>query len=344
MFAQRFSALIILAFLQYSAFGQQALRVAFYNVENLFHPSDDPLSDDAEFTPEGDRHWSHYRYREKLNRTAKAILAIGEWEAPAIVGLAEIENDSVLEDLINSAPLRKFNYQWVNYPSADRRGIDVALLYRKDNLKLLYSQKIKATGPADTSYTTRDILYAKLYASLFDTLHIYVNHWPSRYGGQQRSEPRRIAAARALRSQLDSLRDHDPGAQLIIVGDFNDEWHNTSLARYLCPASDNHEALLNLMTSLPETEGSHRYRGKWTYLDQIIISPNLLDGMGLEVKDSTARVLRHEFLLERDEKYPGQKPFRTFIGPRYHGGFSDHLPIFIDLHKLRPDTQPPRRF
>lgn len=309
---------------------EKGLRIAFYNVENLFDPEDDPDKNDEEFTPKGTRYWSDYRYREKSNRMAKAILSIGDWDAPDAVGLAEVENRKVVDDLVNSEVLRKFNYKVIHSESPDRRGIDVAMIYRVDRMKLLSSSAISVTMPDDPGFATRDILYAKMLLSSKDTFHLLYCHWPSRYGGQAQSEPKRIRAAQTVRKIVDSLFAINPSAQVAIAGDFNDEFGNISLKDHLV-RPEGKTPLINLMAQLPASEGSHRYRGVWSYLDQIIVSAALLDSMGLDIADQSAVVVRHPFLLEVDEKYPGLKPFRTFIGMRHHGGFSDHLPVYIDL-------------
>lgn len=330
---------LIIAFLlvSLSSFSQenQNIRIAFYNVENLFYPENDSLKNDDEFTPEGIRFWSFYRYREKSNRMAKAILSIGDFEPPAFVGMAEVENRKVVEDLIATETLKKFDYEVLHFESPDFRGIDVAAIYRKDIFKLLYSHNIKV--PLD-GRATRDLLYSKLLIlNTEDTLHTFVCHWPSRYGGQAQSEPGRITAAQTLRFAIDSIRNRNPNAYCVVLGDLNDEWKNVSVLNYLEAKPTVKEALaaksnlVNLMALKDENTGSHRYNGMWSYLDQIIVSINLLDEQNLDLFNKEAQVRNLPFLLETDEKYPGTKPFRTFIGMKYHGGFSDHLPVYIDL-------------
>ncbi|MDZ7846790.1 MAG: endonuclease/exonuclease/phosphatase family protein [Owenweeksia sp.] len=285
--------------------------------------------------PEGARYWSNYRYREKSQRMAKAILALGEWEPPAVVGVAEIENRKVLDDLVQSPVLRKFDYGIIHYESPDRRGIDVALLFREKKFTPLYSQNVPVSMVDKPNFATRDILYVKGVIKKSDTLHLMVCHWPSRYGGQAISEPKRIRAAQVVRRVVDSIFDVDPVSRIIIMGDFNDEYTNISLRQYLRARlqldMEQGAHLINLMAQLAPEKGSHRYRGEWSYLDQIIVSNSLLEEIGTEIIGQQAQVFRADFLLEPDEKYPGQKPFRSFIGMRYHGGFSDHLPVFIDL-------------
>ena len=310
---------------------ERGWRIAFYNVENLFDTADDPEKKDEEFTSEGMRYWSEYRYWEKSNRMAKAILSIGEWDAPDVVGLAEVENRKVVEDLVNSEALRKFNYEVVHFESPDRRGIDVGMIYRTDRLDLLSSNHIAVTLPDDPGFATRDILYAKMVTPTEDTLHLMYCHWPSRYGGQAQSEPKRIQAARTVRTVVDSILSKNAGAYIIIAGDLNDEWNNVSVKDHLVNPGGSKKPLVNLMATLPPGQGSHRYRGVWSYLDQVIVSTTLLDEKDLDIVNKKASIADHDFLLEKDEKYPGLMPYRTFIGMRYHGGFSDHLPVYIDL-------------
>lgn len=331
----RISSVLFLLLLLVNAAGQslpeRGFRIAFYNVENLFDPADDPDKNDEEFTPDGMRNWNEYRYWEKSNRMAKAILSIGEWDAPEVVGLAEVENRKVLEDLVNSEVLRKFDYEVVHFESPDRRGIDVGMIYRTDRLDLLASKNIAVAMPDDPGFATRDILYAKMITPGEDTIHLMYCHWPSRYGGQAQSEPKRIQAAKTVRAIVDSILTLNENAHIVIAGDLNDEWNNISIKEYLVNPGGGKKPLVNLMAELPPDEGSHRYRGVWSYLDQIIVSEALLDEEGPDLANKKAHIANHGFLLEKDEKYPGLKPFRTFIGMRYHGGFSDHLPVYIDI-------------
>ena len=315
---------------------QPFTRVAFYNLENIWHPENDSLKRDDEFTPEGMRNWSFYRYHDKLSKMSKAIRSIGGWNPPDILGFAEVENRQVLEDLRNEAPLRPLNYGIVHYESPDRRGIDVCAFYRKEKVEILHSHAQRVRLPGNPNYATRDVLYLKTL-SRGDTLHLIYCHWPSRYGGQKISEPKRIAAARTVRRIADSIKNFNPQAPLIIVGDLNDEWNNISILDTLAAKPTVAEAeksgshLVNLMATLNENQGTHRYQGRWGYLDQIIVSTSLLNVSTPKLSSEKAVVVRHDFLLEQDEKYPGLKPFRSFIGMRYNGGFSDHLPVYVDV-------------
>ncbi len=206
-------------------------RIMFYNVENLFDPWDDTLTMDDEFLPGGDRNWTYQRYKEKVNKLYKTIVALGEWDAPSLIAVCEIENKRVLKELLQETPLKKIDYEIVHFDSPDRRGIDVALLYRKDRFTILYSGKYSVIFPGDVNYATRDILYVKgmINGAPSDPLHIFVNHWPSRRNGQMASETRRMIASASLTGIVDSLLLVEEGAKIIIMGDFNDQPENKSL-------------------------------------------------------------------------------------------------------------------
>ncbi len=313
----------------------KSYRIAFYNLENLFNPEDDSLKDDDEFTPDGVCNWSYYRYKEKINCMAKAILAIGGWKAPEIVGVAEIEDKKVLEDLIATNTLMKFNYGIIHYESPDRRGIDVAALYRKDLFKPVYTNNIPVVMPNNPDFATRDILYIKGVFQNGDTIHLFYNHWPSRYDGQKQSEPKRIQAALTARKAVDSIFKTEKTPAILLLGDFNDEWNNVSLLHYLKASLKSKDivdnALVNLMADMDKNSGSYRYKGIWSYIDQIIVSLALMDNKGCDVENGTAKIVKEDFLLEKDEKYLGIKPHRSFVGRHYKGGFSDHLPVYVDL-------------
>jgi predicted extracellular nuclease len=314
--------------------GNLGLRIMFYNVENLFDTIDDPATLDEEYLPQSPLEWNTWKYYDKTNKIAQVIAYVGGMELPEIVGVCEIENRLVLENLVKAPAIVKGNYRVVHYDSPDRRGIDVGLLYRVDKFKLMHSTPLRVVIPEDTGYVTRDILYVKGVALGKDTLHVYVNHWPSRYGGQEASEFKRLAAAHTLKTHLDSIFLVNDQASVVIMGDFNDGPTNKSISEILeagHPDKQPDARLINMMKSLPESLGSHKYRGVWDYLDQFIVSNNLLQGQGYRVKPRQAFVVRAPFLLEEDNRYTGDFPLRSFRGPRYSGGFSDHLPIFLDI-------------
>ena len=323
----------------YSQDTDQAYKIMFYNVENLFDTNNDSITNDEEFLPDGDRYWTKYKYYDKLKNIYKVIVAVGGWNPPAIVALCEIENHQVLNDLVYNTPLVKFEYQIIHHESPDRRGIDVGLLFRKELFKPLYNKAIHVNFPESPDYKTRDILYVKGVASKTDTLHIFVNHWPSRWGGQLESEENRITAAATLKNQVDSIFAVNAHSNIIITGDFNDTPVNKSLkdileAKLKFDSIENNQ-LYNLSYHLQQTQniGSHKYQGDWAMLDQIIVSGHLLDQNNpLYSKLNDVHVFNDEFLLEPDESFYGYKPKRTFIGYKYNGGFSDHLPTYLILN------------
>ncbi|MCX7953919.1 MAG: hypothetical protein N3A01_01870 [Bacteroidales bacterium] len=315
------------------------LRIVSYNVENYFDPFNDSLKNDDEFTPEGARHWTWEKYKNKQKKIYKVLTAIGEWEMPEIVGLCEVENRFVLEDLIKSTPMKWNNYDFIHYESPDNRGIDVALLYRKDKFKVLESKYYRIIFPWDTTRKTRDILYVKGITSFDDTLFIFMNHWPSRLSGQAETEKNRIFVARILRQAVDSIFNSNIFAKIIIMGDFNDEPDNTSITEELKALKDIsipwQGQLYNLSWALKEKgKGSIKFQGQWGLIDQIIVSGSLLmNSSNLYTTPNDIHIFDADFLTEPDEAFVGFKPFRTFIGYKYNDGFSDHYPIYIDLRR-----------
>ncbi|MBQ6437072.1 MAG: endonuclease/exonuclease/phosphatase family protein [Bacteroidales bacterium] len=291
----------------------------FWNLENCFDPADDPAVRDEEFTPAGERHWTWNKLNRKLNGVAKVIVAARDTygDYPALVGLCEVENAAVLRKLVSIKMMDKLGYGWVHRDSPDARGIDVALLFRKSRFRPLVVRAV----PVPTDPPTRDILYVK---GLLDgePVHVLVNHWPSKLGGSA-GAARRLAAAASLRACIDSI-DTAGGSRetVIIMGDFN-----------ATPAEIDH-ALTGFQKSLPgfenlasplaaAGEGSIKYRGTWELIDQFWIR---------EARPGARMsVFRPPFLLEPDTGYTGEKPRRTWSGPRYKGGLSDHLPVV--LHK-----------
>ncbi|MBI5540531.1 MAG: endonuclease [Bacteroidia bacterium] len=315
-------------------------RVVSYNVENYFDPFNDSLTNDEDFTPEGNHFWTWNKYKDKQNKIYKVLSAVGGWELPEIVGLYEVENEFVLKDLLKNTPLKWRNYEIVHKESPDRRGIDVAMLYRSDKFKLFSKQFMPIIFAFDTTKKTRDILYAKGCTKDLDTLHIFVNHWPSRLGGQTESDMNRQAVAKILRNKIDSIFLANPLSNIIVMGDFNDEPDNISITEIL-KAGHNYDSvspgnLYNLAWYMKEKKGmgSLKYQGEWGLIDQIMVSSSLLlKTNSIFTSTENAKVFKADFLTEPDEAFIGDKPFRTFIGFKYHAGFSDHYPIFIDLFR-----------
>ncbi|MDI9605287.1 MAG: hypothetical protein QM305_08230 [Bacteroidota bacterium] len=317
---------------------QSELRVMFYNVENLFDTKDDPLKNDDEFLPDGVMHWTPKRYKEKLRDITRVITAVGEMQSPGLIGLCEVENDSVLFDLTRRSPLRAQEYEYLITQSPDERGINVALLYQRHQFKLLEWATYEVRFDRPDSRPTRDILHAVGQLVNSDTLDLLICHFPSRSDGQLATRPARITAAETLREKVDSILAIRTRPHCIIMGDFNDPPNSECLFGVLKAGGMEpplrSDQLYNLFFDLPKQgeRGTYKYQGKWEVIDQLIINGGLLmEGSGTQVKNREAIIFDAPFLLEKDEKYYGKKPFRTYLGPRYHGGFSDHLPVYLDL-------------
>jgi predicted extracellular nuclease len=311
---------------------EKSFRLMFYNVENYFDSFDDSLTNDSEFLPEGIRHWNYSRFLKKRNNIYKTIMAVGEWKPPAIIGLCEIENRFVLNQLVYETPFAQFDYRIIHEESPDRRGIDVALLFNPKIFKVLGQTVIAIDFPFDPELKTRDILYVKGLVLGRDTLHVFVNHWPSRYGGELSSRPKRIFVAQQLAKHVDAIKKKNADAAIVVMGDFNDYPFNQSIKEELkAGKEEENNRLINLMPENSYQLGTNKYDGDWGILDQIMVSPSLL----LQDKPifvfGRAQIFDADFLLQKDTKFLGKMPFRTFLGMKYKGGFSDHLPVFVDF-------------
>ena len=328
--------LIFILFIIYllpASYAQDAFRVMFYNVENFFDIKDDPETNDNDFLPEGKKHWTSSKMDEKKNSISKVIAAVGEGTPPAIVGLAEVENDYVLKLLTKYSPLKKWKYNYVHFNSPDPRGIDVALLYDTQQFSLISSINIPIQFPSGKN--TRDVLYVSGTTSFGDTLHVFVCHTPSRIGGKTQTEYKRMRALSVVKQHCDSIFSISPNANIIIMGDFNDTPSDKSLSVSLGAKSlvEPYKAscLYNMFYQFVDNPflGTHKYQSQWSVLDQIIVSGNLL--ISGVVKPSSAYIFRAEFLLEEDKRNMNVRPKRTYNGMRYNGGYSDHLPVVIIL-------------
>jgi predicted extracellular nuclease len=320
--------------------GNKGVRIAFYNVENLFDTEHDSLKRDWDFTPEGNHHWTKYRYWEKQKKLAKVISAVGGWEPPEIVGLAEVENLHVLINLVHNTNLKKHHYQIIHHESPDRRGIDVAMIYRPDKVEIIEERTIAVNFPFNPKSKTRDILYVKAVLLFEDTVNIFINHWPSRWGGQFKTEPKRMYVAKLLKHYTDSIMKASPCSKVLILGDMNDAPSNKSLSESLevkPPGEYTRYGLIDLMIPYEQQgTGTHYHRGKtggsWAVLDHIIVSRSMLwDCKGAMIKDSRAYIFRAPFLLEKNADNQ-LIPNRSYLGMKYHGGFSDHLPVYVDVY------------
>lgn len=316
----------------------ESLRVGFWNLENFFDPYVDSTKAYNEFTPEGSQRWSVSRFYRKRNNVYKSILAMSERRPMAILGVCEVENEYVLNMVLNKTPLSRYNYSYVHFDSPDRRGIDCAIVYSIDKLKLISSKAIKLTHPDNPDYRSRDIVYGKFSDRKGDTIHVFVNHWPSRYGGEMETIPLRAMAARLMLSQVDSIaKVSATEPKIIIMGDLNDCPTDPSVSDVLNAKPQGSGAfLVNLFYNTIGLgfDGTIKHQAEWTTFDQIIVSePLISDTANLHYKQSSARIFAPTFMLTDDKDYGGKKIFRTYIGPKYFGGFSDHLPVYIDLEK-----------
>ncbi|WP_303920536.1 endonuclease/exonuclease/phosphatase family protein [Draconibacterium sediminis] len=310
--------------------------ILFYNVENLFDVRNDSLTADDEFTPEGERHWTRKRFENKINNISKVILSAGGWEMPDLIALAEIENRYVLEKLTNDTPLKTTPYKIIHKESPDPRGIDVALIYNSETFYPLDYAYYPLEDKNGGIRKSREVLYVLGTVNGEDSIHVFVNHWPSRYSGLLETRPARQQAARLLLSKYKEIIQKNEKAKVVIVGDFNDQPGDESIAQDLGAAdslNSKSAGLYNL--SLPwmkQEEGTLKYQGQWFVFDQIIGSPGLLAATnGLSAKPENATICKLPFLFESDETRGGRKLYRTYTGYRYNGGFSDHLPILLKL-------------
>ena len=298
---------LILAFvIQSAVLAQDSLTIISYNVENLFDCQHDTLKNDSSFLPDGMHHWTYYRYQTKLDRIAQVIVNISGWESAEMVGLCEVENERCLRDLCYR--LKRFHYKFVHYESADERGIDVALLYDSTKVKILDSKPLRVDLQGDV---TRDILYVEALVGNQDTLHAMVCHLPSKLGGAAATEGKRNAAKQVIQQQVDSILRMQSEAKIVVMGDMNSE------------VKDDLQGMSNMMIGCEkEGKGTHKYKGIWSCLDQFYLSTTLKN-------NANVIIFSPEWLLEEDTKYLDYQPKRTYVGYRYHDGYSDHLPIVL---------------
>ncbi len=318
---------------------KQTARFAFYNVENLFDTKDNPDKEDNAFLPDSEKEWTEERYQKKLVDLSKVLSAMGNGRAPSIIGVSEVENKQVMLDLIEKTPLRGKGYAVVHEDSKDVRGIDVGLIYDSNVFKHLNHKSIFVELPERfKDEPSRDILYTRgKWLPTDEILHIFINHWSSRRKGQELSEPKRMACARTARAAIDKIMEKDPDAKIILMGDFNDEPRNNSLVKGLQaglhPENPEPGRLYNLsFDHEKEGRGTYNYRGDWNMLDQVVVSSSLLtDDKGLHTSNADDGIFKADFMIYHDKK-DGEKPSKTYGGPNYYGGYSDHFPIYVDVH------------
>ena len=316
---------------------KKCFKIMCYNVENFFDCIDDSLTNDSEYLPGGLRAWNYAKYKKKQTNIAKVITAVGGWNAPDLVGLCEIESEKCLIDLTHYSGLKNLHYKFLHHDSPDIRGIDVALLYQPTQFKPIHDEAIRINFPTAPDTKTRDILYAAGKIPNGDTLHVFVCHFPSRLGGELESDDKRLYVASVIRNRVDSISLKNAAPNIVIMGDFNDFPTNESLLEVIkakpLTANTSKKELYNLMYKMHvEGKGTNKHNGEWGALDQVIVSGNLLQTDGrFFTKQNDAHIFDADFLLENDETFLGKQPFRTYVGMKYHEGFSDHLPIYADF-------------
>jgi hypothetical protein len=343
------SLLIALCTTVFAQNGKQQYKVAiisFYNLENLYDTTDNPIVDDEEFLPKGIRNYGTAVYKDKLDKLASVLAKIGtdmNPDGPAIIGVAEIENDTVLTDLANHPLLKKRGYRHVHYDSRDARGVDVGMFYNPKYFTPEQSDKlfVKLPGGSKDAYFTRDVLWVKGRLD-GETIHVYVNHWPSRRGGEERSAPAREAAALVCKRHIDSIMQVDGSSKIVLMGDLNDDPVSPSVAVVLEAKGKMAEVkkggLFNPWMELYKNGiGTLAYQDSWNLFDQIIISQPWLSREQKGFFYYGQRIFNPEFMTENMGRYKGY-PMRTWDGNTYRGGYSDHFPTYlIFLKKLEKD-------
>lgn len=324
---------------------QDTVAIIAYNVENLFNPSVDlPHNPDSAFTPHGDKHWTHNKLKAKLRSISQALISAAQHYPLAAIGLCEIEDRYVLNQLFYKTPLQKHRYAIIHRDSPDSRGIDVALAYRPDLLLHVHHKWIAISPTPETNRTTREMILASFTTKRGDTLHIIQCHWPSNFSGTHAGHIHRTHAIAALTPHTDSIRKINPQANIIIMGDMNTtsdnelfdgllsrDYHNKPTSPALYSALDYSRALHRTPQKNAKAE-SYKFKGHWHSIDLMIISdPLIFSTSGPHIVPPGCTVMTLPALLEPDDPHGGFRPKRTFLGPQYHAGTSDHLPLRIIL-------------
>ena len=308
---------------------KQQFSIMFYNLENLYDTIDDPHKNDNDFLPSSPKKWNTFTYFNKLNNISKVIMATGEWHTPDIIGVAEVENRNCLFDLTHKTPLSRKEYEIVHYDSPDRRGIDVGLLYNPHTFTVTYSRPLPVYFGNSRTSTTRDILYVKgCMTTTNDSLHVFVCHFPSRLGGKTASDDKRAAAARVLRSAVDTIQTRNAEARIVIIGDFNDTPIDESIEKVLNANTLYNDACMSCLTNILDqrAQGTHCYKNEWAFLDQTIVSNAIVRNYLV-----MSRVQQHDFLFETGQRSGKKTPLKSYKGSFYTKGYSDHLPVLLSL-------------
>ncbi len=324
--------LILLLFLSGMLYSQEgkSFYVASWNMENLFDVNDDPGKNDSEFLPEGKKNWTQERLEKKLDNMAQVIAFMNDGNGPDILGVQEVEHQSLLEMLLQRE-LPKKNYKIAYAESLDGRGIDNGLIYNADFFSLISIETLRVD--LNDKYPTRYVFLASLVTNRDDTLHCFVNHWPSRRGGEEKSRPNRLKAASVLNQRVNGLLSEQPKSNIFIMGDFNDEPNNLSIDSVLAAKhfgvedSNLSEALYNLAyKAFKEGAGSYRYKQDWNMLDQMIVSSNVVLKSRINYVENSFEVIKPDFAITKDGYYQGTI-IPTYGGRKYLGGYSDHYPV-----------------
>ncbi len=333
---------LLLSFLLHAQKNEyKVVVVAFYNLENFYDTVHNPMVNDIEFTPTGDKNYTGKIYWNKVEHLATVISQIGtdvNPDGPALIGVAEIENDTVLNDLVHSPLLKSRNYHFVHYDSRDPRGIDVALLYNPKYFSVDGSKKlfVKLPGSAKSAFYTRDVLWVKGRLA-GDSVNIFVNHWPSRLGGEARSAPARNAAAMVDKKYVDSIENENINAKIIVMGDLNDDPVSESVIGILGAKAEIADVkpgeLYNPWIDMYKKGiGTLAYQDSWGLFDQIMVNYPFLDKNQSHLFFYQQHIFNKPFMIENDGRYKGY-PMRTWDGNTYRGGYSDHFPTYIVLLK-----------
>ncbi|MBE6339538.1 MAG: hypothetical protein K6G73_11480 [Marinilabiliaceae bacterium] len=315
-------ALFVFAHTYAQKSADDTLVIVSYNVENLFLPDDDPEKNDDAFTPAGDYRWTYERLLTKCIRIARVITTINKTRLPHIVGLLEVEGPRAVDALVRLGELNHCGYKPIAFPTPDARGIAPVLIYDTTRVKFISAEPLVV---CDTSraFLTRDVLCARFQYNNDDLL-VLVNHWPSKYGGATETAWKRNYVAQKVRNYCDSITSREPNLLVVLIGDFNDTYDAEPLAK-IFGALPQGSDYVNLSTDV--NESSYKYRGVWGTIDHVVVSPSVIKRAG-RPKFSVGRL---PFLLEED-KYGGDKPFRTYIGRKYIDGYSDHLPVMVKIN------------
>ena len=335
----------LFAVLLAAGFAQKPYKVVFYNFENLFDTINDPGVNDTEFTPEGPKKWNSYKYNKKIGNLERVLFDIAsvDQDFPIVIGVSEIENRSVMEDVIATPKLAKGNYRIVHFDSPDLRGVDVGFYYRPDVFKLEGSAAVPFHMPDNPDFLTRD--FVTMWGTIEgEPFYFVVCHWPSRLGGQAASEPKRMAAAMRVRELIDSVQQANPATKVVVMGDLNDDATDRSIVEGLGAKGKLNEVTYGDMFNpfiamLKAGYGSLAYRDDWNLFDNIIVSENLATGSTGELKLQRVGdtkfyggIFRRPYMIQKEGQYKGY-PLRTFVGNNFQGGFSDHLPVYIYIAK-----------